>query len=352
MVMTGCRRMLVETGPHRSLRPPRQALADKALAPDLPPPEAARAARLRCVADREPGISRRRSGKAFAYRDAQGRALRDAATLARAKALAVPSALDGGVDLRRPARPPPGDRATCAGASSTAITRAGGRRATRPSTSTWRCSAARCRACAAASSRICGGRIAAREGAGRGGAAHGMHAGAHPQELPRPAGRRALPIPRRCRCAALDRCRARADARPRREGRAGGGPAVRAVSARGRRLVRSARGARPLMVRKLVHNGRRHGALGRASVGFTWHILPAPPRRSADVRDALGCPAPMPPVARVSPVVKAVALGRVPGAGFECSRAALDRRKKRKPRCGKARASRSAVGVSRRRRSG
>jgi hypothetical protein len=42
-----------------------RALADKAPPPDLPPAEAARAARLRYVADSAPGITRRRSGKGF-----------------------------------------------------------------------------------------------------------------------------------------------------------------------------------------------------------------------------------------------------------------------------------------------
>src|SRR6266852_923692 len=69
-----------------------KALADKAPPPDLPPAEAARVARLHYVADSVPGITRRRSGKGSAYRDAQGRTIRDAATLARIKALAVPPA--------------------------------------------------------------------------------------------------------------------------------------------------------------------------------------------------------------------------------------------------------------------
>jgi DNA topoisomerase I len=69
-----------------------RTLADKAPPPDPAPAEAARAARLRYVADGEPGITRRRAGTAFAYRDAAGRAIRDDATLARIKALAVPPA--------------------------------------------------------------------------------------------------------------------------------------------------------------------------------------------------------------------------------------------------------------------
>jgi len=62
----------------------------------IPDPEnvqAARAARLRYVSDRQPGITRRRtSGGGFTYRDAAGRVIRDAAQLARIKALAVPPA--------------------------------------------------------------------------------------------------------------------------------------------------------------------------------------------------------------------------------------------------------------------
>jgi DNA topoisomerase I len=69
-----------------------KALAEKAPPPDLPPAEAARAARLHYVADSAPGITRRRSGTGFTYRDAQGRAIRDPQTLARIKALAVPPA--------------------------------------------------------------------------------------------------------------------------------------------------------------------------------------------------------------------------------------------------------------------
>jgi DNA topoisomerase I len=67
------------------------ALAQKA-APDLPPPEAAKAAGLRYVRDDTPGITRRRLGDDFVYRDAAGAPIRDADTLARIKALAVPPA--------------------------------------------------------------------------------------------------------------------------------------------------------------------------------------------------------------------------------------------------------------------
>jgi DNA topoisomerase-1 len=69
-----------------------KALADKALPPDLPAQESARAARLHYVVDSAPGLTRRRAGTGFAYRDARGRAIRDPEILARIKALAVPPA--------------------------------------------------------------------------------------------------------------------------------------------------------------------------------------------------------------------------------------------------------------------
>ena len=69
-----------------------RTLAEKAPPSDLPPEDAARAARLRYVSDNAPGIARRRAGTGFAYRDAAGRAIRDAETLARIKRLAVPPA--------------------------------------------------------------------------------------------------------------------------------------------------------------------------------------------------------------------------------------------------------------------
>jgi DNA topoisomerase-1 len=54
--------------------------------------ETAAAAGLRYVSDEAPGISRRRSGTGFAYRDEKGAPLRDAATLARIRKLAIPPA--------------------------------------------------------------------------------------------------------------------------------------------------------------------------------------------------------------------------------------------------------------------
>ena len=58
----------------------------------LPPPESARAAGLRYVADSRPGIARVRNGAGFRYRGADGRAIRDAAALARIRSLAIPPA--------------------------------------------------------------------------------------------------------------------------------------------------------------------------------------------------------------------------------------------------------------------
>jgi len=70
---------------------------NRALQPDIPVPApesvyAARAARLRYVNDRQPGITRKAVASGFVYRDAKGRLIRDAAELARIKALAVPPA--------------------------------------------------------------------------------------------------------------------------------------------------------------------------------------------------------------------------------------------------------------------
>jgi DNA topoisomerase-1 len=53
---------------------------------------AARAAGLKYVDDSRPGIRRQRKGTGFAYLDPQGRAVREAATLRRIRALAVPPA--------------------------------------------------------------------------------------------------------------------------------------------------------------------------------------------------------------------------------------------------------------------
>jgi DNA topoisomerase-1 len=59
---------------------------------DAGPVEAARDAGLTYTSDSEPGIRRVRQGRGFAYRDVQGRRVRDPATLERIKSLAVPPA--------------------------------------------------------------------------------------------------------------------------------------------------------------------------------------------------------------------------------------------------------------------
>jgi DNA topoisomerase I len=70
-----------------------QDRASPATAPDPPyAAEAARAVGLRYVADDMPGIRRRRAGRAFSYRDAQGRLIKDRTELARLKRLAIPPA--------------------------------------------------------------------------------------------------------------------------------------------------------------------------------------------------------------------------------------------------------------------
>jgi DNA topoisomerase I len=58
----------------------------------LSPEGAAAAAGLRYVSDASPGIRRRKRGKAFAYVDAQGRAVRDPDELSRIRSLAIPPA--------------------------------------------------------------------------------------------------------------------------------------------------------------------------------------------------------------------------------------------------------------------
>ena len=54
--------------------------------------QAARTAGLRYVSDDQPGITRRRSGRGFAYRGPDGKAIRDKREIARIKALAIPPA--------------------------------------------------------------------------------------------------------------------------------------------------------------------------------------------------------------------------------------------------------------------
>ena len=59
------------------------------------PIAAAEAARLRYVGDWQPGFSRKRTKKRFAYLDLQGQPLRDRVELSRIKALAIPPAWTG-----------------------------------------------------------------------------------------------------------------------------------------------------------------------------------------------------------------------------------------------------------------
>jgi DNA topoisomerase-1 len=61
-------------------------------APPLDPVEAARSAGLHYVSDGTPGIQRLRHGRGFRYRDPEGGAVRDAETLRRIRALAIPPA--------------------------------------------------------------------------------------------------------------------------------------------------------------------------------------------------------------------------------------------------------------------
>ena len=58
----------------------------------LDPRRSARLAGLRYSTDTSPGLIRRRAGRGFTYRDPDGRTVRDTATLARIRALAIPPA--------------------------------------------------------------------------------------------------------------------------------------------------------------------------------------------------------------------------------------------------------------------
>jgi DNA topoisomerase-1 len=70
----------------------RRATRTRDLGRRLEPAEAARSAALRYVSDERPGIRRRRSGRGFSYVGPDGLPVRDRATLARIRALAVPPA--------------------------------------------------------------------------------------------------------------------------------------------------------------------------------------------------------------------------------------------------------------------
>jgi DNA topoisomerase-1 len=65
-----------------------------AAAPDpaIDPAASAKRAGLRYVTDSAPGISRRRTGQSFSYRDANGQKVTDSGTLARIRKLAIPPA--------------------------------------------------------------------------------------------------------------------------------------------------------------------------------------------------------------------------------------------------------------------
>jgi DNA topoisomerase-1 len=70
-------------------------IAEIALAAETDPEAAAAAAKaagLRYVTDSMPGITRRRAGRAFSYRDPQGRPIKEPAELRRLRALAIPPA--------------------------------------------------------------------------------------------------------------------------------------------------------------------------------------------------------------------------------------------------------------------
>src|SRR5256885_223079 len=56
------------------------------------PAKSARAAGLRYVTDQMPGIRREGAGKGFRYRSVSGKIVRDATTLRRIRALAIPPA--------------------------------------------------------------------------------------------------------------------------------------------------------------------------------------------------------------------------------------------------------------------
>jgi DNA topoisomerase-1 len=60
--------------------------------PEVEAKAAARAAQLRYVSDRKPGITRHREGTGFRYRHADGRAVEDPETLLRIRKLAIPPA--------------------------------------------------------------------------------------------------------------------------------------------------------------------------------------------------------------------------------------------------------------------
>ena len=112
---------------------------------DAGPVEAAHEAGLIYTSDSEPGIRRVRNGRNFTYLDADGRSVRDRASLDRIKSLAVPrhgrtcGYVHGPADISR--RPDAMNEA----ASSSGITRGGVKRGTRTSTRGWSGSRTPCR---------------------------------------------------------------------------------------------------------------------------------------------------------------------------------------------------------------
>ncbi len=77
-----------------SITTPLEAVKDHAEAaePILDPVASARAAGLRYVSDRQPGLRRMKTAKGFRYTDPEGAPVRDADTLARIKSLVIPPA--------------------------------------------------------------------------------------------------------------------------------------------------------------------------------------------------------------------------------------------------------------------
>jgi DNA topoisomerase I len=71
---------------------PRYARPSTEPSTQLHPVDSARAVGLRYVTDDQPGIGRARAGAGFRYVDAQGKAVRDEATLRRIRSLAIPPA--------------------------------------------------------------------------------------------------------------------------------------------------------------------------------------------------------------------------------------------------------------------
>ena len=72
--------------------PPQKSTADSHAEPILDPVQFARAAGLRYVSDRQPGLRRVKTAKGFRYVDPDGAAVRDAETLGRIKSLVIPPA--------------------------------------------------------------------------------------------------------------------------------------------------------------------------------------------------------------------------------------------------------------------